>query len=671
MTTHAPSYRNVCFVGHPGTGKTTLVDALAHAAGAADRKGSTAEGTSLIDTEPEAQEKGHTLQACVVHAQHGGVRWNWIDTPGAADFEAEVLTGMFAADLVVGVVSCVSGVTHLLKRRMLQAHELGRPRALLITHVDTPQADFETLVLELRDALGEICVPVLLPEGARGQLTGVHRTYLDRETEWRKRMLDRIIDGVEDEDLIGHYLEAEDLTEEELKANLPVSISADCLVPILVCNPEDGTGLAQVLDFLRRAAPSPRHHRHFRAGNEALEPDPEGPLLGTVFAVRSDPHVGRVCLARIVSGVLGAHDPLQRIDGTDKEKIGGLFVPIGGKRREPVESIAAGGIAAFTKVEGLGVGDSFTKDGGFAVAVDFPELPAPMAALSVRPKSRADEQKIAGSLSKLAAEDPSLRVVHDPQTHELVLQGASELHLSIVEARLARRFGVEIETSLPRIAYRETVSKAAEASYRHKKQSGGRGQFGECHLRVRPGEEGSGVVFIDKIVGGSIPRNLIPAVEKGVRELAEQGILTHSKVVDVEVEVFDGKFHAVDSDEASFKTAGARAFREAFEKAGPVLLEPVVELEVHVPTDHAGAVFSDITSQRRGHVLSQDSEDGGQVTVIRAHVPLASVRSYARDLRSQTAGLGHYLLRPHGYAPLPAAEQKRVIAEEGRQHAED
>ena len=292
-------------------------------------------------------------------------------------------------------------------------------------------------------------------------------------------------------------------------------------------------------------------------------------------------------------------------------------------------------------------------------------------ALAVRPKSRADEQKIGQALGKLTAEDPTFHVSPDPVTHELVMSGMSDLHLQVVEARLKRRYGVEIETSLPRIAYRETITKAAEGHHRHKKQSGGRGQFGECYIRVKPGEEDSGIVFQDKVVGEAIPRNLIPAVEKGIKEIATEGILTHSEVVDVEIQLYDGKFHAVDSDEASFKKAGANAFKDGFAKAAPVLLEPIMDVEISVPSDDAGTIFSDLTSQRRGTVRDQTSAEGGAVTVIKAHVPLATMQTYHRDLKSQTAGEGMYNMGLDHYARVPGGEQAKIIKEFGKKAEEE
>jgi elongation factor G len=291
-----------------------------------------------------------------------------------------------------------------------------------------------------------------------------------------------------------------------------------------------------------------------------------------------------------------------------------------------------------------------------------------MVALAVVPKSRADEQKIGEALHKIEAENPTFRTEYRSGTHELVMYGMSELHLQVVEARLKRRYGVEITTHVPRIQYKETVTRKADGHHRHKKQTGGRGQFGECHVRIKPLAKGSGVVFTDGVVGGSIPRNLIPAVEKGMREIAAEGILTHSEVVDIDFEVYDGKYHDVDSDEASFKVAGARAFIDAFKKAGPILLEPQVELVISVPTESAGIIFSDLTSHRRGHVTDQWNEADGSITVIKAHCPLSTVQTYQRDLKSQTAGEGSFSMRVIDYAAVPPLEQERILAQAGKKH---
>ncbi len=664
MSTDLATVRNVAFVGHSSAGKTSLVDALAFALGATDRKGTVADKTSLCDTEPEEQEKGHTFQLKLVHANKHGLRWNLLDTPGYPEFGADALSAMFACELVVGVASCAGHVSYNLRNKFEQAKELGRARALILTHVDAENVNFDEFVAELRQKVGEECVPLWVPDTCG---KGFAKVLSARAGEWKKPLFDRVMDACEDEAALLEYLESEELSEESYKKHLPRALTKGTLVPVLPVNPLSGAGLEEALAFLRDFGPSPVG-THYVAGGSPVACEASGPLLGLVFNVKSDPHVGKICLTRILHGTLKASDLIGPGRG---EKIGGLFHPVGGKNKVVAESAVAGELIAFSKVEHIAWSQSFTVHGAEAAAVVMPRNPPPMLALAVQPKSRNDEQKIGPALAKLASEDPTFHVHHEPLTHELVIQGMSDLHLQVMEHRLKRRFGVEITSSLPRIAYRETVTKPAEGHHRHKKQSGGRGQFGECYLRIKPAAKDAGIVFKDEVVGGSIPRNLIPAVEKGIREIAAQGILTHSQVVDVEVAVYDGKYHDVDSDEASFKKAGAIAFRDGFTKAGPVLTEPVMSVEIRVPTEHAGAIFSDLTSHRRGTVHNQESEHDGHVTVIQAHVPLSMMLTYHRDLKSQTAGEGTYTMKPDHYARVPAAEQEKIIAQVGRKHAEE
>ena len=656
------SLHNIAFVGHPGSGKTTLVDALAFEVGANSRKGSVADGTSICDTEPEEQEKKHTLQNAFVSADWGDKAWTFVDTPGYPEFQAQVQAACYAVDLVVGVVSATSGVTFNLRSKMEAAKAMGRGRAIVITHMDAENVDFDALIEELRDKIGPECVPALIPDASGPGFSAVARTVNHPENSWCSRLEDRVMDGCEDEALLNRYLETQELSAEELDKHMPNAIAKGSLVPVLVCNPESGVAIPKTLEFFQRFAPSPRTVPNLDAVGKVIEPVREGPALGTVFSVISDPHLGRVCLARLHRGTLGAHDSIS--NGNNKaEKMGGLFRLVG-KNREPLEDAGPGEIVAFSKVDHLGPWQNFASAGEEVLPIPTPKIPEPMVAMAVTPMSRADEQKIGEALNKLAVEDPSFQVEHTTDTHELVLHGMSDLHLQVMLMRLNRRFQVACDSHLPRIAYRQTITKGAEGHCRHKKQSGGRGQFGECHLRLKPSEPGAGIVFQDKVVGGSIPRNLIPAVEKGVREAAGLGVLAKGEVIDIEVEVYDGKFHAVDSDEASFKHAGLMAFREGVLAGKPVLLEPVMDMEIHVPTDTAGTVFSDITSQRRGHVVDQATEESGHATVIRAEVPLATIQTYFRDLKSQTAGEGSYTMRFSKYAPMPSAEQKRVLAEQ-------
>ena len=670
MTNAIEAIRNVAFLGHPSSGKTTLIDALAFHLGAAPRKGSVADKTSISDTEPEEQDRQHTLQLSCVHAEKDGRSWNLLDTPGYPEFVADTRAAIWASELVVGVVSCGSGVTYNLLNKMKTAAELGKGRAIVVTHLDGENADFDALVTEMRSKIGEICVPVDVPDQSGPGFSSTSTVRSDPSSDWRKRLMDRVMDACEDEALLETYLETEQLSDDQVKEALPNAIAKGSVIPVLIANPVNDIGIERVADFLGSFAPHPGLYETTTIGGDTVALDPEAPFVGGVFAVRTDPHVGRICFTKVLRGTLHAVDHIASKSDEKGHKPGGLFHMVGAKR-DNIETAKPGEIVAFSKVDSAGYGDAITVGGGELVDLPIPSPPSPTISLAVQPKSRADEQKLGEALNKLIAEDPGFSFIVDQETHEMVMSGMSDLHLQVMEQRMKRRFGVEIETHLPTISYRETIAKSAEGHHRHKKQSGGRGQFGECYVRVKPLEKGAGIVFKDAVVGGSIPRNLIPAVEKGIREISEVGILTSSKVIDIEIELYDGKFHAVDSDEASFKKAGARAFIDGFNNAKPVLLEPMMELIISVPTDDAGTIFSDLTSQRRGQVLDQWNEADGAITVIKAHAPLSMVQTYHRDLKSQTAGEGSYSMHQVDYAQVPAAEQAKIVKEAGKKHDDD
>ncbi|MCK6448810.1 MAG: elongation factor G [Planctomycetes bacterium] len=663
--------RNVSFVGHPSAGKTSLVDALAFLVGATARKGSVADKTSLVDIEPEEQEKGHTLQGGMVQAIKDGYFWTFIDTPGYPDFVSSANAAIFATDLTVGVISCTSGVTYNARKKLETAAAWKRGRAIVVTHVDDPNADFEAIVEDLRKKVGEVCVPVLFPNQSGSGFSKVTTVFESDANDWRRSLMDRVMDACADEALLNRYLETETLSEDELREHMPRAIQQGKLVPVLACNPLSGVGVDKLLDFIHDFAPHPDTAVTLDADGNPIQPDPNGALAGVAFNVKADPHVGKICVVRVLRGTLKAADPIIGPKSNDRgEKMGGLF-RMTGKKRDTVEQAVPGEIVAFSKVEGVHYGEAFSRAGTPLVRFPMPPQPEPMVALAVVPKARGDEQKIGEALHKLAAEDPTFKSEFNSLTHELVVRGMSDLHLQVMEQRLKRRYGVEVTTHLPRIHYKETITRAAEGHYRHKKQSGGRGQFGECYVRVKPLAKGSGVVFTDSIVGGSIPRNLIPAVEKGMRDMVAKGVLTHSEVVDLDFEVYDGKFHEVDSDEASFKIAGARAFMDAFKKAHPVLLEPVMELVITVPTEAAGSIFSDLTSHRRGQVIDQWNEADGALTIIKALAPLSTVQTYQRELKSQTAGEGSFTMTLHDYSAVPANEQQKILAQFGHKHEEE
>lgn len=671
MTSSLQGIRNLAFVGHPSAGKTTLIDAIAHSLGLTPRKGSVGDKTSICDTEPEEHEKGHTLQLAVVQGTVRDTQWTLLDTPGYADFIADCNGAMVAADIVVGVHSATGKPTYNFQKKMERAAALGKGRVIVITHIDGENVDFDAVVEQLDATLGDLCVPFDHPDTTGHGFSSVASIFEVDHHGWKQNLMDRVMDACEDEALLARYLETQSLTDAEMHAEIPHAIARGSLVPILACNPVSGVGVDRVLAFLAEFCPNPGSFEQSDAEGGKIELDPEAPFLAQVFNIRSDPHVGKVCTMRVLAGQVHASDALVGPKSDKPEKLGGLFHQVGKKRRDPTDTAKAGEIVAFTKVEHVHIGECVTTPAGKVRALKPIAQPEPMVALALTPKSRNDEQKIGEALRRLEAEDPTFVIKHDPETHELVARGLSDLHLQVMESRLKRRYGVDVSNSTPRIAYRETVTRKADGHHRHKKQSGGRGQFGECFVRVKPNPKGTGVTFTDAVVGGSIPRNLIPAVEKGMRELVAKGVLTHSQVVDLDFEVYDGKFHDVDSDEASFKIAGARAFIDAFQKASPVLLEPVMELEIAVPTDHAGAIFSDLTSHRRGHVVDQWTEADGHVTVIKASAPLSAIQTYQRDLKSQTAGEGTYSMKLLDYAPVPVQEQQKILAVIGKKHESD
>ncbi|MBM3991740.1 MAG: elongation factor G [Planctomycetes bacterium] len=663
MTSTPKGLRNLAFVGHPSAGKTTLVDALAHVCGFVARKGSVAERTSICDTEPEEQDKGHTLQAAFVQGDARGCRWTLIDTPGYDDFVADANGAIAAADVVVGVHSAVGRPNYDFRRELERARSLGKGRVIVVTHCDADNVDFDRVVEELDLAVGDLCVPFDHPDVTGPGFHAAPTIFEVDHHDWRRNLLDRVMDACEDDALLARYLETGALTDAELHAQIPRAIARGSLVPILACNPLSGIGVEAVLSFLAEFGPTPDMIPQYAANGEAIPLDASAPLLARVVCVRSDAHLGKLCTLKVLSGTLAAGDALAGPRSPEKgEKPGGLVRLVGKRRRDPLERASAGEIVTLSRFEGAGFGDVIVRPLERAIVLGPIVQPEPVVALALVPRSRNDEQKIGEALRKLAQEDPTFTFEHDVDTHELLVRGLTEQHLAVALTRLSRRYGVEVSSHPPRIAYRETVTRRAEGHHRHKKQTGGRGQFGECFVRVRPNPKGTGVTFTDAVVGGSIPRNLIPAVEKGVREAAAKGVLTHSQVVDVDLELYDGKFHDVDSDEASFKIAGARAFIDAFQKAAPVLLEPVMDVEITVPTDSAGAIFSDLTSHRRAQVHDQSTSADGAVTTIRAHAPLSLLQSYQRDLKSMTAGEGCFAMHLIDYAPLPALEQQRVLS---------
>lgn len=658
--------RNVALIGHGSSGKTALVDALALKTKVATRHGNSADGTSISNSEPEEKERKQTLTSHLFSFETEGVTLNVIDTPGHADFLSDAISSMRVVETGILCVSAASDVSFHARRLWADAGKAGIGRAIVVTHPDSENTDFEETLDELMEAFGDAVVPLTYPDACGPDFAVIHDVLSGEGPQagaYRERLEERVAEA--DDSILEEYLENGSLTTEQIKAHMGSAISKGKLVPLLtICGPQM-KGLQKLCTVVSSYFPSPVTFGPRNAAvpdseeyGEIVEPDPTEPFAGWVFKVVADPYVGRMAFVRCARGTLKADQPLFDVRSGDQHKTGGLLV-LKGKETEPVDEIVPGDLFVVAKLEALNLEDSLTAVGA-PLVFPPPPNPEPTYSLAVTPKSRGDEQKINQGLEKLTAEDPTFRVRREQTTGELIVAGMSPLHLEVQFARLLRRYGVGVEHRLPTIPYQETVTTKADGHHRHKKQSGGRGQFGEVYLRVAARQRGEGFEFIDSIVGGSIPRQFIPEVEKGIRKFLGKGGLAGFPVVDVSAEIYDGKFHDVDSDQISFQLAGERGFAEAFQKAKPILLEPIMDVEIHVPERFTGDVAGNLSSSR-GRMSGMEVADG--IQIIRAQVPAKEMLDYSTQLRSVTAGEGNFTMRPSHYDPVPPNLQQEIVAQ--------
>jgi elongation factor G len=665
--------RNVALLGHSGSGKTSLVEAMAYRAGLLGRMGRTEDGTTLADTDPEETAHGISLALSVVPLDWKGHKLNLIDTPGDPDFEGEVRAALAVADLAVVVVSAVDGIQVGTDNAWRLCDELGVPRIVFINKLDRERASFDRTYQALRDRYGEHIEPLELPIGEEAAFHGVadvltETAYLydsgkaeqaevpaemsDREHRAHDEVVEAIVVG--DDQLLERFLEGEEPPLDELERTLMHELVDLTAFPVLEGAAVVPIGADRLCDYLCEIAPSPadRPPVTVRAGDTEVQvaPDAAGRPLAFVFKTVADPYVGQISVFKVLSGTIRADDHLvNRRSGTN-ERLHGIFL-LRGDKQEPVTEVVAGDIAAVAKLSGTETGDTLApRDQPVeAPAIAWPE---PVHAVCLKPRTQADEDKLPGAIARLRQEDPVLVLDHIDETHQTLLRGTGDTHLSVTLERLARKFGVQVDTEPVRVPYRETITKPAAAEGRYKKQSGGHGQFGVVSLELEPTGRGEGFEFVDKIVGGAIPRQFIPAVERGIADtMTEGGVVKGYPVVDVRARCVDGKAHSVDSSEMSFRAAGRLAFREAMEAADPVLLEPVSEVVVVVPTELQGDVMGDLSS-RRGRVAGteQAGVDGVAITAL---VPTAELVRYAVELRSLTAARGRFTARHAQYDVMP------------------
>jgi len=665
--------RNVALVGHGGAGKTTLAEALAYRAGAVSRPGRVEDCNTVADFEPEEHKHRMSISTSLVPLEWDGFKINLLDCPGYADFTSEALRALRVADLAVFVVSAVEGVevqTELLWR---EAARLGLPRLIFVNKLDRDRASFERTLSELQKSFGAGIAPLELPIGEEGAFRGVADLLSDTaitydagkastgqipdEMAVREHSVhDALVEGivVADDDLMQRYLEGEIPSVATLEATLAHGVSGAQVFPVLCGSAARDVAVDRLGAFICEIGPSPldRGPVEVSAGGAttAFSPSPDGPPLAVVWKTVVDRHVGKISLLHVLSGSISSDAVLVDSRTRTDQRLHSLFA-LRGKEQVPVDFLPAGDIGAVAKLADVATGDTLAPK-GTPVVLAVPDEREPALCIGIRPKSKGDEDKLMTALHRLQEEDPSLQVRRDSETHQTLLCGAGETHLTVVAERLARKFAVDVLTEPVVVPYRETVNAQAEAEGRYKKQTGGHGQFGVANIRVAPLGRGAGFEFIDEIVGGAIPRQYIPAVQKGVEEAMAAGGVHGWPVVDVSVTLFDGKYHPVDSSEMSFKMAGAIAFREAMEKAGPVLLEPISRVEVTVPASGQGDVIGDLNS-RRGKVTQTGTCDDGS-SVIVALVPTSELLRYAVDLRSITGGRGSFTVSHDHYDMAPA-----------------
>ncbi|HMB67915.1 MAG TPA: elongation factor G [bacterium] len=670
--------RNVALIGHGGAGKTSLAEALLHRAKATPRLGSVSDGSSNLDYLPEEHKRQASVSLALAQFEYGGKKINLIDTPGFADFEGELVAGMHAAGTVAVIVSADSGVGVGAELAWRRARALKLPAMIVITGMDKENADGMAALQSVRDKLSPKAVAMQIPMGNGPGFSGVvdvlrsqsfsftdqGATKAEVPDEHRQAMEDAHAHLMESaaessEELLNRYFDAGELTQDELVQGIHKGIAQGDLYPVLFCSALQEHGLTQVLDGITDLMPSPAERPAARneAGDERPA-DPTGPLAARVFKTASETHVGEIYYVRVYSGTLKAGSAVFNGTRDDGEKMSQIFHAVG-KNRTETESVSAGDMGIAVKLRNSGTNDTLC-DKGKPISLLPIDFPSSVIDFAVRTVKSGEEDKMGTGLGRLTQEDPTLHFRHDEETHETIVSGMGETHLDMMVARLRERFNVEVELSTPRVAFRETIRGKSEVHARHKKQTGGRGQFADCHMRVEALPEGSGFEFASEVVGGSIPARFIPAIEKGIRESMGNGAIAGYPMVDFKCTVFDGAFHNVDSSEAAFKIAGSMAFKEGAQQAKPTMLEPYLDVKIVVPKDYMGDVMGDISS-RRGRV--QGMETAGDDQVINAQVPAAEMQRYAMDLRSLTQGRGHFERRFSHYEELPRDQQEKVIAE--------
>jgi elongation factor G len=673
--------RNVALIGHGQCGKTSLSEAMLHAVGAIERFGSVDAGTTLSDMDAEEIERKISISMAFLPHEWEGRKINLLDTPGYADFCGEVAAGLRVADGAVVVVDALAGVQVQTERYARQAADRGLPRLVVITKLDKEHTDFARTLAQVRERLGCNAVAVSIPIGSQANTRGVVDlvkgvAYIadnDKETqgpipeemaeavaERREKLIEAAAEA--DDTLMEKYLTEETLSPQEIVQGLRAATLAGKVVPTLATASVKMLGIRAFLDTIVADLPAPDEMpvapgQNPRSGEKEERPAaPDAPLSALVFKTTADPYAGRLTYFRVYSGTLHSDAQVYNATHAERERIGPLLMPAG-RRQQGVPSVAAGDMGLVAKLRVTVTGDTLCDEAN-PITLPGIDVPASVFSVSIRAKSRADEDKVGSALARVVEEDPTVVYSMNADTKETILSGMGDLHLEIVVSKLQRKYGVAVETGVPKIPYRETIRGKSRVQGRHKKQTGGRGQFGDVWVRFEPRPRGTGFEFVDEVKGGSVPRNYIAAVEKGIRDVLDQGVLAGYPITDFRAILDDGSSHPVDSSDLAFKLAGAQALQKGIEEAGPALLEPIVEVEVVVPAEQMGDVIGALNS-KRGSILGMEPQ--GDYQVVRALVPLAEMATYASELRSITGGRGNYTMRYAHYQEVPPHLQQAVV----------
>jgi elongation factor G len=668
----ASECRTFVVAGHPGSGKTSLCDLLLFKAKAVDRLGSVDQKNSVSDFSPEEQEKHSSIYSSVLNCVWKDTMLFMLDTPGYGEFVGECISAMRAADAALVVLDGVEGPQVGTARAWRIARQRGIPRFGLVNRLERERADFAATLEKMRANHGKnVVLPVTWPVGCEGNFSRVINVLTESDVptdiaaevaECRELWMDAIAET--DEELMTRYLEGQPLTSEEIKKGMKAAV-LDCkVIPVFAGSSIKDIGITELMDAMVELFPSALERKPLAiADGSGLPVREDGPGLGLVFKNINDPFIGQLTFVRVLSGSFKSESEVLNLTRESKERLG-QFLLMNGKMQTPVSEAGAGYIVALAKLKDVHINDTLsTAPGKMLAPIDFPK---PTMSYAVTAAKSGEDEKVTAALQKIAGCDATVRLFRDPETHELLLTGMGDQHLAIVAKRLRDVYKVEAVLSTPKIPYRETITANGEGSYRHKKQSGGSGQFAEVHLRICPNQAGH--EFVNEVVGGSIPRNFIPAVEKGVADAMSRGPLVGCPVERVKVAVFDGKYHPVDSNEMAFKIAGRMAFREAMSKAKPVLLEPIMNVHIHIPGSFTGDITGDL-NHRRGRILGMDADEG--MDVVNAEVPLVEMHKYTTELRSMTQGRGSFEMDFARYEQVPANVAAEIIAKHQHEKEED